>query len=44
MWWGGRWVCTIAVQAEGDDGEDELDGAKWKVDVKHRGVLCTVVF
>ena len=42
---GGGKGSTIAVQAEGDDGEDELGEAKREVEVKHigRAGSCTVV-
>lgn len=40
--WVGREVSTMAVQAERDDGEDKLEGAKRKVEVKHCGVMCRV--
>ena len=33
----GREVRTIAVQAQGDEGEDELKGAKREVEVNHHG-------
>lgn len=32
---GGREGRTMAVETQGDDCEDELDGAKRKVEVKH---------
>lgn len=32
----------MAVQAERDDGEDKLEGAQRKVEVKHCGVMCRV--
>lgn len=35
--------CYVAVQAERDDGEDELEDAKRKVEVKHRDVSCIVI-
>ena len=37
--WGfqGREVCTITVQAQRDDGEDEFKGAKREVEVNHGG-------
>lgn len=34
---GGGKGSTMAVQAEGDDGEDELGEAKREVEVKHIG-------
>ena len=41
----GRKVRTIAIQAQRDDGEDELKGAKREVEVNHGGFAweCTVV-
>ena len=33
---------TIAVQAQGDDGEDELKGAKREVEVNHSGRVTVV--
>lgn len=36
---GGREVNTIAVQAKGDDREDELEGSKRKVEIEHGRVV-----
>lgn len=33
--------CTVAIQAERDDGEDELDDAKGEAQVKHCGGSCS---
>lgn len=35
--------CYMTVKTEGDDSEDELDGAERKVQLKHGGLWCTVV-
>ena len=36
----GRAHCTIAIEAEGDDGQDSLNGAKRCVKVQHLGSMC----